>query len=112
MLYFSDSVLKTEPSTRRISRRMTLSRVVVLPMNEMRLTKNCLPSDNRIVTSTIGFRPFEPFEALEAFEPFEAFEPSEAFTVAAGGAGAGAGAGALPSVATGARPSFFGLRSG
>ena len=33
---------------------MTLSRVVVLPMNVMRLTKNCCPSCIRIVTSTSG----------------------------------------------------------
>jgi hypothetical protein len=42
-LYFSASVLNTPPSSSRISRRMTLSRVVVLPVNVMRLTKNCLP---------------------------------------------------------------------
>ena len=42
MLYFSASVLKTPPSTSRISRRMTLSRVVVLPVKVMRLTKYLL----------------------------------------------------------------------
>ena len=54
MLYFSASVLKTPFSYSRISRRMTLSRVVVLPTNVMRLTKYCFPSCIRIVTSTIG----------------------------------------------------------
>ena len=54
MLNFSASVLKTPSSTSRISRRITLSRVVVLPMKVMRLTKNCLPSCIFIVTSTIG----------------------------------------------------------
>ena len=54
MLYFSASVLNTAPSTSRISRRITLSRVVVLPMNVMRLTKYCWPSCSRIVTSTVG----------------------------------------------------------
>src|ERR1041385_8758752 len=98
MLYFSDSVLKTLPSTRRISRRITLSRVVALPMKEIRLTKNCLPSDSRIVTSTVGFRPFAPFEPVDAVG-------------GVGGVEAFAG-GVLPSVGTGARPSFFGFRSG
>src|SRR5204862_4652505 len=106
MLYFSDSVLNTEPSTRRISRRMTLSRVVLLPMNEMRFTKNCLPSDNRIVTSTVGLSAFGPFEA---FGPFGAFG-SFVFFAAAFPSDAGGVAGVVfPSVATGARPSFFGL---
>src|SRR4026209_2782299 len=96
MLYLSDSVLKMFPSTRRISRRITLSRVVVLPTNEMRLTKNCLPSDSLIVKSTVGFRePFDPFEPFVVVEPL----------VAGGG-------GALPSLATGARPPPFGLRPG
>ena len=55
MLYFSASVLKAPSSTSRISRRITLSRVVVLPVNVMRLTKNCLPFLTiRIVTSTTG----------------------------------------------------------
>src|SRR4030095_7389264 len=99
MLYFSDSVLNTAPSTRRISRRMTLSRVVELPTNEIRLTKNCLPSDSLIVTSTVGFRALEPFEP---FDPFRVFVPVVG----------DAGCGALPSVATGARPSFFGFKSG
>ncbi len=49
MLYFSCSVLNTPPSTRRISRRITLSRVVLLPVNVMRLTKYCSPSVIRIV---------------------------------------------------------------
>src|SRR5438309_11953693 len=103
MLYFSDSVLKTEPSTRRISRRMTLSRVVLLPMNEMRFTKNCFPSDRRIVTSTTGLIAFGPFEAFGTFGAFSFFVfafPSDAGGVAGG---------VLPSVAIGASPSFFGL---
>ena len=50
MLYFSASVLNTPPSTSRISRRITLSRVVVLPVKVMRLTKYCSPSCSRIVT--------------------------------------------------------------
>ena len=54
MLYFNASVLKTPSSTSRISRRITLSRVVVFPTNVMRLTKNCCPSCIRIVTSTSG----------------------------------------------------------
>ena len=37
-LYLSASVLKMPPSTSRISRRITLSRVVVFPVNVMRLT--------------------------------------------------------------------------
>src|SRR5215510_2354571 len=101
MLYFSDSVLKTLPSTRRISRRITLSRVVELPMKEIRLTKNCLPSDSLIVTSTVGFTPTDPFEP---FEPLDAFDGFDGFEAVAGGV--------LPSVGTGARPSFFGFRSG
>src|SRR5512132_2725533 len=105
MLYLSDSVLNTDPSTRRISRRMTLSRVVELPTNEIRLTKNCLPSDSRIVTSTVGLEAFEPFAP---FGPF-AFEPLEPFAFEALVFAAGA---VLPAVATGARPSFFGFRSG
>src|SRR5438094_3659974 len=103
MLYFSDSVLNTEPSTRRISRRMTVSRVVLLPMNEMLFTKNCLPSDNRIVTSTVGLSAFEPFEA---FGPFGAFAAvafgAFAFFAAAFPSDAGGVAGVVfPSVATG-----------
>ncbi len=43
MLNFRASVLKTPPSKRRISRRMTLSRVVVFPTKVMRLTKYLLP---------------------------------------------------------------------
>src|SRR4051812_28770133 len=105
MLYFSDSVLKTDPSTSRISRRMTLSRVVLFPMNEIRLTKNCFPSDNRIVTSTVGFRAFGPFDAFGAFDG--AFGAAGVFDAFAEGAAGGV----LPSVATGARPSFFGFRS-
>ena len=54
MLNFSASVLKMPLSRSRTSRRMTLSRVVVLPTNVMRLTKYCLPSCIRSVTSTIG----------------------------------------------------------
>jgi hypothetical protein len=53
-LNFSASVLNTPPSSSRISRRMTLSRVVVLPVKVMRLTKYCLPSFSRMVTSTVG----------------------------------------------------------
>src|ERR1051325_11512406 len=110
MLYLSDSVLNTDPSTRRISRRMTLSRVVEFPTNEMRLTKNCLPSDSRIVTSTVGRVAFAPLEPLpfEAF-PFEAFEPSEPLPFEPFEALALAAGAVLPSVATGARPSFFGF---
>jgi hypothetical protein len=53
MLYLSASVLKTPPSTRRTSRRTSLSRVV-FPVNVWRLTKNRFPSCNRTVISTIG----------------------------------------------------------
>jgi len=35
------------PSSSRISRRITLSRVVVLPEKSMRRMKNCLPSSRR-----------------------------------------------------------------
>ena len=70
-LYFSASVLKTPPSSSRISRRTTLSRVVVLPTKLTRLTKYCSPSCIRIVTSTIG-------------------EPSAVFTGPAGFSSAGA----------------------
>ena len=40
------------PSSRRISRRITLSRVVVLPEKSMRRMKNCLPSSAVSVRST------------------------------------------------------------
>ena len=103
MLYFSDSVLNTEPSTRRISRRITLSRVVLFPMNAMRLTKYCFPSCSLIVTSTVGL---STFVALEPFVPSPFVFPLDAAAAAAG-----AGGGVLPSVADG-RPSFFGFRSG
>ncbi len=52
MLNFSASVLNTPFSSRRISRRTTESRVVVLPTKVMRLTKYCSPSWRRMVTST------------------------------------------------------------
>ena len=54
MLYFNCSVLKMPPSTRRISRRITLSRVVLLPVKVIRLTKYCSPSVIRIVMFTVG----------------------------------------------------------
>jgi hypothetical protein len=47
-------VLNGAPSSSRTSRRMTLSRVVVLPANVRRLTKYCSPSVMRIVTLTVG----------------------------------------------------------
>ena len=53
-LNFSASVLKTPFSSSRSSRRMTLSRVVVLPTNVIRFTKYCSPSCRRMVTSTIA----------------------------------------------------------
>ena len=53
MLNFNASVLNTPCSTRRISRRITFSRVVVLPTNVIRLTKYCFPSRICIVTSTV-----------------------------------------------------------
>ena len=54
MLYSNACVLKTLFSYNRISRRMTLSRVVVLPVKMIRLMKYCLPSSIRSVTSTVG----------------------------------------------------------
>jgi len=47
-------VLKTLPSSSRISRRITLSRVVVLPVKFIRLTKYCDPSSIRMVMPTVG----------------------------------------------------------
>jgi hypothetical protein len=44
MLYFSASVSNTPFSYKRISRRITVSRVVVLPVKVIRLTKYCFPS--------------------------------------------------------------------
>ena len=54
---------------------MTLSRVVVLPMKVMRLTKNCCPSCIRIVTSTIG----GPAARLGRFGAFSASGASGSF---------------------------------
>ena len=89
MLNFNASVLKTPLSTSRISRRMTGSRVVVLPTNVMRLTKYCLPSWIRSVTSTIG-------------------GPSGACAGAGAGEGPAAAAGAVGHLAAASR----GCRSG
>ena len=57
MLYFSASVSKIPFSYRRSSRRITLSWVVVFPLNTIRLTKYCLPSWICSLTSTVGNPP-------------------------------------------------------
>ncbi len=51
MLSSHSRVLNMSPSSISISRRMTLSRVVVLPEKSMRRMKNCLPSSTVSVRS-------------------------------------------------------------
>ena len=54
MLRSHRRVLNISPSSSRISRRITLSRVVVLPAKSMRRTKNCLPSSAVRVRSILS----------------------------------------------------------
>ena len=54
MLTSQRRVLNMSPSSRSSSRRMTLSRVVLLPSNSMRRTKNCLPSSTARFKSILG----------------------------------------------------------
>jgi len=48
------ALLKTSPSTSRISRRITLSRVRMFPVISIRLTKACRPSVISRVTFTLS----------------------------------------------------------
>ena len=54
MLSSHRRVLNMSPSSSSSSRRMTLSRVVVLPEKSMRRTKNCLPSSTVRVRSILS----------------------------------------------------------
>ncbi len=54
MLNSHRCVLNTSPSSISNWRRMTLSRVVMLPEKSMRRTKNCLPSSKVSVRSILS----------------------------------------------------------